>query len=1102
MKKIFAFLLIVFACITASAERITEQQALQKAQQFMPNKELKSASPLLARQKNPKTTIGEVGYYVFNAEDNGGFVIVAANDNISEILGYSDTGCLNPETAPDNLKWLLNFYSFVSGVNSTVLNKTRSQSRSSKPSISPMISIKWNQGAPYNNSCPQINGNNCLTGCVATALAQVINYNRWPEGMTSSVSKYITQRNQLHLPSLEPTSFNWSGMRTSDIARLMLYCGQAVKMDYGLDSSGAIPEEEVTALRRVFGYSRNTRLVYRNKYKEADWEELLYTELSENRPVIYNGYTEDDKDGHTFLVHGYEDGRFYINWGWGGQADGYFQLTNLNTEMGDYNFSQSATIGIQPNTIDPVETANVEVTAFSASDDRYFAYDEFGEIHFEVDGYLMHVFSENKTYQIGIGLYDADNHLVKVLWEGQQEFESNVNYGFSEVVSINKELGQGSYSILAISRSIESEDWEPDRGSYEYYGELTVMDNVVKLRAFPLNSDEADIVDIGIKTIDGITYDLYSLRGRNKALVLPCQDGKYKGELYLPDNVNYEGQDYRLYKAIEYSISCSPDLTSLSTSMYCFPSVWRCNAITNCEIREGVVYLDNEIQSPLLDKVEFPQSLNYIRSTGAPWSMNVKSIRFNSISRITMLCYPNWKMESTPSLKDVYFMSNEPPLIEWKENGFIVNENVTIHIPKGSLNNWKQSDWKDWKFVEDQESSFAGIELGYNNSDELDGDVAPFDLGDNDAEYAIRLPSEMLKNYIGDFISGMKFNTCYWGYDYMFITTKDKDYLVKQPLDIKAHIWAWNTVPFETPFEITGEELYIGLGRYNFITARFSASDEPNPDGFYMRAMGSGSGVNSIFLGNFVNMTEDFGGPMPFRAILTGDKFPIDIQLSNIKITTEDKIVFTAMVSNKSSKDIKKYTLRFSIDGKESFDKVIETDIHAGKSVKLSIELADGMGGHLHNVEYSVVDIDGNADSYTGNSSGKVSFIIPTKTYFPRKIVMEEGTGTWCGWCVRGIESIERLNNEYPDNFIAIALHSGDEMDNMENYDAIAQKFTSYPSCIINRTLAMVPDYNGMKGVVESQKDNAVAKITSSAVYASKDYSSVTVKTETVRTIV
>ena len=1098
MKRFSLLLLAVIVCITASAERITEQQALQKAQEFMPNKELKMANPLLVRQKDPKTTMSDVGYYVFNAEGNGGFVIIAGNDNIPEILGYSNTGYLNPETAPDNVKWLLELYSYASGVKSTVSYKARSRTRSSKAVISPLISTTWDQGIPYNSACPQISGNNCLTGCVATALAQVINYNRWPEGMTSSVPEYITQRNQLHLPALEPTSFNWSDMAASDIARLMLYCGQAVKMDYGLDASGAIPNEEVTALRRVFSYSRTTRFVYRNKYKDADWEELLYTELSEKRPVIYNGYTEDNKEGHTFIVHGYEDGKFYINWGWGGHADGYFQLTNLNTEVGAYNFSQCATIGIQPNTNDPVETANVEVTYFSASEDRYFTYDESGRIYFWVSGNIMRVSNEDNTYQVGVGLYDADNKLIKVLWEGQQKFTSNDNYWFSENVSIDKELEQGSYSILLISRSGESENWEPDRGSYEYYGELTVMDNVVKLRAFPLNEDEEKTVDIGVKTIDGITYDLYSIRGKNKALVLPSQEGKYKGDLYLPDNVSYEGQDYKLFKAINYSISGSPELTSLSTSMYYFPAVYGCDAVSKYDIREGVVRVNDVIISSLIDNIEFPKSINYTGGGGVGWSRNVKSIRFNSISRITMSSYPIWDTGSMPSLTDVYFMSDNPPLIEWKDGNFIVNENVTIHIPKGSLSNWKQSDWKDWKFVEDQESTFAGIELGYNNSDELDGDVVPFDLGDNDAEYAIRLPSEMLKNYIGNSISGMRFNTCYWGYDYMFITTKDKDYVVKQPLDINVRNWDWNTVQLEEPFEITGEELYIGLGHYNSITTRFSTADKPNPDGFYMRAMGSGSGVHQSLLGNFVNMTADFGGPLPLRVIVTGDKIPADLELSEVKVSVEDKLVMTAKVYNKSSKDIKKYTLRFSIDGKDSFDKVIETDLHAGKSEKISVELSDGLEGHHHSVEYLVADIDGETDTNTDNSSGNVSFVIPAKTHFPRRIVMEEGTGTWCGYCVAGIETIERLKKDYPDNFIAIALHNGDEMSGPENYRPIENLFTGYPSSVINRLSIQYPAYPDLIPIIEKDKDNADAKISASATYALKDSSSIIVTTKTV----
>ena len=119
-------------------------------------------------------------------------------------------------------------------------------------------------------------------------------------------------------------------------------------------------------------------------------------------------------------------------------------------------------------------------------------------------------------------------------------------------------------------------------------------------------------------------------------------------------------------------------------------------------------------------------------------------------------------------------------------------------------------------------------------------------------------------------------------------------------------------------------------------------------------------------------------------------------------------------------------------------------------------------------------------------------------THYPRKIVMEEATGTWCGWCVRGIETIERMSQEYPDNFIGIGLHSGDAMDNPVNYSPITSKFRAYPNCIFNRNSngAVSVDYYSAKQVVEQYKDNAIAKITSKAVFADSEKSQVKVSTE------
>lgn len=1086
MKRNCLLLITLWVCLVTNAGIISKQSALKEAQSFRGGKSFVSME-----------NVDKKGYYIFNTADNQGFVIVGGDDDNPEILGWSDQGSIDVAHMPDGLKWLLSCYEQTARSYKVLKVGRRRVARAPREAVEPLLQTRWSQWTPYNNMCPEINGQKCLTGCVATALAQVINYTRWPEGPTSTISQLITRTHQLRLPALEPTTFNWDNMTTEDIARLMLYCGQAVNMDYGVEASGAIPEEEVSALKHVFGYSRDARFVYSRDYSSANWEQLLYDELKAGRPIIYNGYTKNN-EGHTFVVHGYEDGRFYVNWGWGGNGDGYFTLTNL--DAGDVVYSQGhcATIGIHSSENDPVEVAKAEVNYLSQLDSRYYTYNNEGICYLWTGGNVKRIDPNLSKLQIGIGLYDINDQLLKVLWQEECEFQQEGTYWFGANFQIEQSLDPGTYRIIPISRANDSEEWEPDRGATEYYLELTVLENkFLKLRCFPLSDEERNTVDLGVKTIDGITYDLYAVNGNNRALVLPPENDRYKGNVRLPDTVEYEGRSYKLYKAIDAAFSMNPDLTSLSTSMYIAPYVSGSNDLTQLELREGVTRQESYISVPKMKSIEFPASLTYICNGGVAYCSELTTIRFKNPRSFTMSSYPQWKNESMPALRDVYFLIDEPPFFSWTDGEFLTNPNVTIHIPKGSLNNWKNSEWKDWKFVEDQEPVFTGIEWGYNTHDLMDGYSIPSEMGENYGEYAIRMTTEMLTPMKGNTISSIKFNTCYQGYDYMFITTPGKDYLMKQPLNINNMNWDWNTVNLDEPFTITGEELFIGLGRYGNISTGFSTTDTPSPDGFYIRAMGSGDGLNPIYYEKFVNMTSEYPVNLPLRIIITGNNFPTDIQLSNPQVlTSENPIKFTAKVTNRTSKVIQKYTVKWTIDGKTEKSSTIKTQLAGGKSETITIELPT-IKGKNHTMEYSVTDVDGEADAVPSNSAGTFSFQLPATTFYPRVTVMEEATGTWCGYCVRGIETIERLNKEYPDNFIAIGIHNNDEMANWLNYEGVANRFSSYPNSIINRQQMCDPDYPAIRQIVEEQKNSAEAKIKAKALFIRTDSSAVKVTTET-----
>ena len=385
MRKLLLLLVCALVVVSAKAEKVTCQQALQKAQLLMHGKQLKQSTMRRAPQKNADNA----PYYVFNAEDNGGFVIVAGDDRMKDILGYSEHGSLDQDNLPDNVKWLLDYYAQIAAnmaPSPSPRREAKAAASDERTELPALLTTTWDQGEGYNAQCPNIYGQNAPTGCVATAMAQVINYFQWPISDVRSIAAYQTRTYQMELPALPAKKFAWATLSDDDRAWLMRYCGQAVQMDYTAEESSARVLDMADALISVFNYSKTTKLADRQSYSDDEWEELIYHEVSVGRPVIYSGTISGTSAGHSFVVHGYRDGLFLVNWGWSGQFDGYFALTNLSPN-GAQGFSdlQSAVVAIQPASVDDGSVEDVK---------------EVRTIHLDKAGTLSEFISEKDKYNL------------------------------------------------------------------------------------------------------------------------------------------------------------------------------------------------------------------------------------------------------------------------------------------------------------------------------------------------------------------------------------------------------------------------------------------------------------------------------------------------------------------------------------------------------------------------------------------------------------------------------------------------------------------------------------------------------------------------------
>ena len=395
MKRLIQFqfmlvLLLVSGLATIQAKRISQWQAQQQAYSFwgkqMPMK-AKAKSRVVSTAS--LSTLGNDSYYVFN-NDAGGFVIIAGDDAVAPVLGYTSTGAFDANNLPEGLKDLLKSYEQQIAALGKNYKANTTSTRAEFTGEKLLNTAKWNQGAPFNKYTP----NNYVTGCVATAGAIVMKHHGYP---AKGVGSHSYTWNGQNLTASFEHDYDWANMPvryTGDndaafdgVARLMSDLGIAVNMQYANGGSASALEDLVTALKKYFGYSKYARHLKIEDLGAEAWNGRLRAEIDANRPVLYAA-SDANVGGHSFVIDGYKDESFSVNWGWGGYCDGFYRVGALNPEVdgtpqGDqYNSSQAAVFALQPSDGKEVlsnlgfikvdgwlETLNMDVTDVKAGKD-------------------------------------------------------------------------------------------------------------------------------------------------------------------------------------------------------------------------------------------------------------------------------------------------------------------------------------------------------------------------------------------------------------------------------------------------------------------------------------------------------------------------------------------------------------------------------------------------------------------------------------------------------------------------------------------------------------------------------------------------------------
>ena len=397
-------LCILLACWTLClwAERIPEKQARKIATEFFQHNKPQLAVSNLRMVLDGETPASRAAgvdpaFYVYNNPNGKGFVIISGDDIAQPVLGYSFENEFLAEQLPEHIEgWMESLKKQINdgrkyGVAS--LPNNRSLSRVGEVVVK-LETAQWDQGTPYNQYSPTINGETPPTGCTITAGAIVMKFHQWPKQGTGTIPGYTTDTHKIAMPAIElGHTYEWSKMpdiyktnqyskeQAHQVARLMADLGTMVKANYNLGGTGADPYYFAKLFPVYMDYDKSALFRYRYVYSDSKWHELMKAELQQNRPVIYSGYNEES--GHCFVLDGYTSDDFYsVNWGWGGYCNGYFLLNALvPRESGTggnndhYNFHHAAVTNLMPdqggNYIEDITLGNGGLSSSTTTFERH-----------------------------------------------------------------------------------------------------------------------------------------------------------------------------------------------------------------------------------------------------------------------------------------------------------------------------------------------------------------------------------------------------------------------------------------------------------------------------------------------------------------------------------------------------------------------------------------------------------------------------------------------------------------------------------------------------------------------------------------------------------
>lgn len=545
-KHILLYLIITICNISIWANQISEVEARIIAYTFAQDSPTHRRAPdttpsTIATAHIARDNNGNNLLYVFNRSDKG-YIVVAADDMVcNPILGYSDEGTFEYDKIPPGMHSWLSMYKQEIEHARQMPQDTNTyiyQSLFDKD-VAPLVEARWGQDEPYNLLCPTDKTNRAPTGCVATAMAQVMYHHKWPNQGSGKIEVYNGANSEVI--DFANTTYEWDNMtpmysslsteaECNAVATLMYHVGRSVNMMYG-DASGAVTAEAARALATYWKYDK--AIIHRDRkyYTIEEWERMIMEEIDNNRPILYHG--QSPEGGHAFVLDGYNsDGYVHINWGWNGMSNGYFMLHALSPEKqgtggfnGGYNTGQGAIFGIQPN---QGNKSTIEITAQSFTIPDGMSY-KTGEMISTVVTGIANAGWNNASFGMGYMLYDSNDNLVTSIHSCNLTISGSSSLGSRNIMlTLPDSLSDGTYHVYPAHTDANG-NWKHVAMSMNELPYQTIEINAGKVTV--LSNDEGSLWATQVVCNDPA---IYSNRYTSFAVTMSNTTAKeYQGALFV-----------------------------------------------------------------------------------------------------------------------------------------------------------------------------------------------------------------------------------------------------------------------------------------------------------------------------------------------------------------------------------------------------------------------------------------------------------------------------------------------------------------------------------------------------------------------------------------